>query len=86
MSQPPPTKKFADNQSLVVVPQESTPKFEVVETDSSVQVVTSQLIADVLLSTGDVKFYDSEGKLILAEDEGGRRFTRLKSRARKPIR
>lgn len=78
-----PDKKFADNPSLVVVPQEATPKFEVVETDSSVQVITSQLKADVLLATGDVKFYDSEGKLILAEEEGGRRFTPIEVEGKK---
>ena len=78
-----PDKKFADNPSLVVVPQESTPKFEVVETDSTVKVVTSQIQAEVSLSTGDVKFYDSEGKLILAEDEGGRRFTPIEVEGKK---
>lgn len=41
-----PDKKFADNPSLVVVPQEATPKFEVVETDSSVQVITGMTHAD----------------------------------------
>ena len=78
-----PDKKFADNPSLVVVEQKSTPRFEVVETDSSVQVVTSQLTADVLLASGDVKFFDSEGKLILAEDNGGRSFTPIEVEGKK---
>ena len=69
-----PDKKFSDDQSLVVLEPEKKTEFTVEETDSTASVITSQVKATVNLTTGDVKFYNNEGKLIVSEAEGGRSF------------
>ena len=69
-----PDKEFAPDASLCVLPRPTDVKYEVEETDSTVTVVTSSVRATVSLSTGDVEFHDRNGKLILAEAEGGREF------------
>ena len=73
-----PDSRFADDPSLVVVAQERTPEFTVEQTDSTASVITSAIKATVSLASGDVKFYDSEGRLIVAEAECGREFTPIK--------
>ena len=73
-----PDKKFADEKSLVVIPQEGKTEYSVEETDSTVSVVTSQVKAIVSLATGNVKFYNNEGKLIVSEADGGREFSPIK--------
>ncbi len=70
-----PDKKFAPDASLVVVKPEVKADYKIEETDSTVSVVTPAVRATVSLTTGDVKFYNSEGKLIVAEAEGGREFS-----------
>ena len=66
-----PERKFADPQSLVVLPQEGKTRFEVIEEDGRLMVETSVLKAIVSTSTGEVRFEDKEGSLILAEQAGG---------------
>ncbi|MDE5981868.1 MAG: DUF4968 domain-containing protein, partial [Duncaniella sp.] len=70
-----PDDKFAPDASLVTVPQSAKPEFKVEETDSTVTVVTADVRATVSLTTGDVKFYNTEGKLIVSEADGGREFS-----------
>lgn len=70
-----PDNTFSNDTSLVVVAQKNKPEFKVEETDSTVSVVTSAVKATVSLASGDVKFYDKDGKLILAEADGGREFS-----------
>ncbi|MDE6494837.1 MAG: DUF4968 domain-containing protein, partial [Duncaniella sp.] len=70
-----PDDKFAPDASLVTVPQSAKPEFKVEETDSTVTVVTADVRATVLLATGDVKFYNTDGKLIVSEADGGREFS-----------
>ena len=70
-----PDRKFAEDNSLITVPQKSPTEYAVTETDSTVSVITSSVIATVSLESGDVKFYDSYGKLIAAEADGGRSFS-----------
>ena len=70
-----PDKEFSNDTSLVVLKPADNIKFDVEETDSTVSVVTSAVKATVSLATGEVKFYNKEGKLIVAEAEGGREFT-----------
>lgn len=70
-----PDKKFSTDESLVVVPQVDKTPFTVEENDSVVSVVTSEVRATVSLATGDVKFYDKSGRLIVAEADGGREFS-----------
>ncbi|MBR4298561.1 MAG: DUF5110 domain-containing protein [Bacteroidales bacterium] len=66
-----PERKFADPQSLVVLPQEGRTGFDLVEEDGMLVVETSALKAVVSMSTGEVRFEDKEGNVILAEQEGG---------------
>lgn len=70
-----PDKKFPAEESLITVPVEGKTEFSVEETDSTVSVITSEVRATVSLATGDVKFYNKEGKLIVAEADGGRTFS-----------
>ncbi|MCM1077838.1 MAG: DUF5110 domain-containing protein [Bacteroides sp.] len=70
-----PDKKFADDNSLVTVSQRIKPEYTITETDSTVSLITASVTASVSLSTGDVKFYDRDGRLIVSEAEGGRSFT-----------
>ena len=53
-----PEKKFADPQSLIILPvQEQTP-FTVAQNGDTVTVATSSVAANVLASTGEVWFTD----------------------------
>lgn len=70
-----PDKKFVKDNSLITVPQKNKTEYVVTQTDSTVSVITSSVTATVSLSTGDVRFYDSYGKLIAAEAENGRSFS-----------
>lgn len=70
-----PDDKFAPDASLVTVPQSAKPEFKVEETDSTVTVVTADVRATVSLASGDVKFYNTDGKLIVSEADGGREFS-----------
>ncbi len=66
-----PEKNFADPQSLIILPvQEQTP-FTVAQNGDTVTVATSSVKANVLTSTGEVWFTDSEGEMILREEAGG---------------
>jgi len=66
-----PEKKFADPESLIIIPaQEQTP-FTVAQNGDTVTVATSSVKANVLASTGEVWFTDVEGNMILREETGG---------------
>ena len=73
-----PDRKFSKDESLVTVPQTEQAQFTVEENDTAVSVVTSEVRATVSLATGDVKFYDKSGRLIVAEADGGREFSPIK--------
>ena len=66
-----PESRFADPQSLVVVPQKEQTPFGVEQKGDTVTVVTSELRASVLASTGEVWFTDEDGNMILQENKGG---------------
>ena len=71
-----PTADFAADASLVVLEQEKYSDFTVKqENDSTIRVATPEISATVSTLTGAVTFYDKDGKLILAENGGGRSFT-----------
>ena len=57
-----PERRFADPQSLVIVPQQSAPEFTISENDGILVLKTSELAAEVTLATGEVRFVDKEGK------------------------
>ena len=64
-----PEKSFADPQSLCVVPQTENTPFTVEQQGDTVTLVTADLRASVLKSTGEVLFTDTDGNVILQEDE-----------------
>ena len=66
-----PEKKFADPQSLVVLPVAEKTAFEVTQAGETVTVSTSEVKANVCTATGAVWFTDLEGNVILAEQKGG---------------
>lgn len=71
-----PTDNFAEDASLVTVPQEEYSDFKISkENDSTLRVATPEISAVVSTVTGQVTFYDKEGNLVLAENAGGRSFT-----------
>ncbi len=59
--------RFADNPSLIIVPDNRKTDFQLLELHDTVQLRTSRLAANVLKSTGRVWFTDLEGNLLLAE-------------------
>ena len=66
-----PDRKFADPQSLIIVPQTDAPEFTVYEDDGVVSLETAAIVASVSVATGEVWFTDLEGNPILTEQAGG---------------
>ena len=67
-----PDKRFSDEQSLIVIPQEDkSTKFTVTENGNEVVLSTATLKASVNKLTGEVSFADSLGAPILSEKIGG---------------
>ena len=66
-----PEHKFADPQSLIVIPQKEQTPFEVEQQGDTVTVLTEDVRASVLASTGEVWFTDEDGNMILRENKGG---------------
>ncbi len=66
-----PEKRFADPQSLVVLPAAQRTPFEVEKDGDVVTVVTSAVRANVSKLTGEVWFTDLDGKELLREETGG---------------
>ena len=69
-----PENKFADNQSLVVLPQNAEVAFTVLEHEGILSVETASVCADVSLLTGEVLFKDPDGRIILQEQIGGGKY------------
>lgn len=63
--------KFADKQSLIIVPQEEKTPYEVSQQGDTITVSTKAIKANVLASTGEVWFTDSLDNLIVHEQNGG---------------
>ena len=78
-----PERRFKDTESLVVLPQQSAVDFTVEDREDSVLVRTARVTAAVSLQTGVVHFSDAEGRLLLAEAEGGRSFRPIEVEGRK---
>ena len=66
-----PEGKFADPQSLIIVPGAEQTPFTVAQQGDTVTVSTDEVRASVLASTGEVWFTDEDGNLILQENKGG---------------
>ena len=63
-----PERKFSESPSLIVVPQKQKTDFKINEKEDEIVVETSQVSAVVSRTTGQVRFFDAQGNLILAED------------------
>ena len=61
-------------QSLMVVLQTARVDYDVQEDDAQVTVKTKQVKAVVSKSTGEVTFYDADGKVLLKEAKDGKKF------------
>ncbi len=71
-----PSGAFSEDTSLVVLHQQPYSDFTVKqENDTLVRVATPEISATVSTTDGAVAFYDKSGRLILAENSGGRSFT-----------
>ena len=57
-----PENKFADPQSLVIVPQTQKVSYTIKESDGDVTISTSEISATVSKTTGEITFYDKDGK------------------------
>ncbi len=66
-----PDAKFADPQSLVILPSAERTPFTVEKDGNRVTVITASVKANVDKSTGEVWFTDLSGKIILQEQQGG---------------
>ncbi len=64
-------KKFADPQSLIIVDRDVDTPFDVEENGDTVTLSTAGLKARVLVSTGEICFYDKDGNAVLQEQKGG---------------
>lgn len=71
-----PEKSFSDRESLIIVNPENKTDFTVEENNTHIILSTNKVRASVVKETGEVRFTDAEGNLILAEDnKGGKTFT-----------
>ncbi|MBQ8656173.1 MAG: DUF5110 domain-containing protein [Prevotella sp.] len=61
--------------SLMIVPQTAKPKFDVSENDNSVTVKAKNVTVVVNKQTGELTFFDANGKQLLKETAGGKHFT-----------
>ncbi len=66
-----PERKFADPQSLIIVPDDTEVPFEVQAEGDTVILRTGAVVCSVLSSTGEMWFEDNEGNLLLREQSGG---------------
>lgn len=64
--------QFDKQTRLVAQPSDKQVEFTVSESDSAVTVATAKTKVEVSKTTGDVRFFDAEGNILLAEKEGGR--------------
>ncbi len=66
-----PERKFADPQSLMILPQAEKTPFTVEQSGDTVTIATASVKANVLVSTGEVWFADLGDNIILREESGG---------------
>ena len=69
-----PDRRFADPESLMILPQETRTDFAVYEDDGLLVVETDAVAASILLATGEIIFTDRQGDVILCEEPGGGKF------------
>lgn len=67
-------RRFADEASLITVPQSAKPVYQVMQSGDTVCLSTAAVRAYVLCTTGRVWFTSADGTVLLSEVEGGRTF------------
>lgn len=74
-----PELEFSGRKSLCVIPQDKADvDFKVVENDGILELTTSKVKAQVSLQSGEVSFFDLNGKPLLQEEKGGhKKFTAI---------
>ena len=69
-----PEDAFPNKTSLIIVPQKAKPVFSVKDENGKVKVEAKKVKAVVDKKTGEVNFFDANGKLMLKEAKGGKTF------------
>ena len=69
-----PEDDFPSKTSLIIVPQNAKPVFSVKDENGKVTVEAKKVKAVVDKKTGEVNFFDANGKLMLKEAKGGKTF------------
>ena len=69
-----PEDAFPSKTSLIIVPQNAKPAFSVKDENGKVTVEAKKVKAVVDKKTGEVNFFDANGKLMLKEAKGGKTF------------
>ncbi|MDE6582009.1 MAG: DUF5110 domain-containing protein [Duncaniella sp.] len=67
--------EFAADSSLIVLPREKGRYKLLTATPDNITLETAKLVVKVDMEDGAVRFYDSKGKLLLKEADGGKSFT-----------
>ena len=67
-------ESFPEKKSLIIVPQTAKPKFEVNEDGKAVYVKAAGVQAVVDKASGDVAFFDAQGKKLIQEEKNGKQF------------
>lgn len=65
---------FKDPKSLIIIPQKEQTPYDMNIIGDIVRITTSDLVANVLRTTGEVWFTHPDGTLILREQEGGGKY------------
>ncbi len=73
---------FKRSASLMRVPVQGTPKFEVSQTADAVRLAAAGITAEVSLASGQVRFFDAAGKPLVEEVAGAREFTPFQAEGR----
>jgi len=66
-----PELVFPKDSSLIIVPEIPSVPFKVKEVGDSIVLTTSKLIVIISKANGGIRFKDTDGKLVLAEQDGG---------------
>ncbi|MBQ6689109.1 MAG: DUF5110 domain-containing protein [Bacteroidales bacterium] len=69
-----PENRFADPQSLMIVPSDCDAPFDIIQSGDTLTLSTSSVTANVLLSDGQLWFTDRSGQMLLSEETGGGKF------------
>lgn len=77
-----PDGDFQRSRSLMRVPVQGTPAFEISQTADAVRLKAKGISAEVALADGQVRFFDADGKPLVEETAGARSFTPFQAEGR----